>query len=177
MSVKKTKPKKRKKNPGGRPKGTGKPIAKNEHVLKEEYLETIERMGTYGMDLQDVAYLINVPQSTFREMRKKYPQINQRYLKGKASGISRVKMTAYALAETGKCPTTMRWWVEREEIKLDQLAEGKNANKTSGKVTRDRLLEAIKKDPFMDIEQPDLDGPEPEEKDVTPKKVNDPFME
>ncbi len=66
--------------------------------VNKDLLTKIERLASRGMSMPNIASVLGISEGTFYEYKKKYPQINEAWRKGKYKGISEVANAIYSKA-------------------------------------------------------------------------------
>ena len=92
-------------------------------------LHEIEECGRRGLSFSQIAGLMGVSAATFSAQRKRYPEVEAAYYRGRSRGISKVADTLYDAATSGEDMASTRFYLE----KVGGWKE--NAAATTGNVT------------------------------------------
>lgn len=118
---------KKKKNKGGRPKGSG---AK---TLTEEQKKLAGQLAAVGCNLEQIAAMLDMAPATLDALIAKDPSVSQAISKGRSGGISKVASTAYQMAVSGKQPAmtifflkTRARWAEAKDVDPNDDDDNKN---------------------------------------------------
>lgn len=118
---------KKKKNKGGRPKGSG---AK---VLTEEQKKLAGQLAAVGCNLDQIAAMLGMEPRTLDKIIERDPSVSFAISKGRSRGISKVASTAYQMAVSGKQPAmtifflkTRARWAEAKDVGPNDGDEEKN---------------------------------------------------
>ena len=100
-------------------------------VIKEGSmsLADIEECGRRGLSFSQIAGLMGISPSTFTNQRKRFPEVEAAYYRGRSRGISKVAETLYEAATSGEDMASTRFYLE----KVGGWKE--NAAATTGNVT------------------------------------------
>ena len=102
------------------------PIVNTGNVMS---LSDIEECGRRGLSFSQIAGLMGVSPSTFTNQRKRYPEVEAAYYRGRSRGIDKVAETLYEAATSGEDMASTRFYLE----KVGGWKE--NAATTAGNVT------------------------------------------
>ena len=103
-----------------------KPIVNTANVMS---LSDIEECGRRGLSFSQIAGLMGISPSTFTNQRKRFPEVEAAYYRGRSRGISKVAETLYEAATSGDDMASTRFYLE----KVGGWKE--NAATTTGNVT------------------------------------------
>lgn len=110
-------PEKKRKKPGGTPKG----VKAMRIDLTEEQIEMCAKYAAVGLNLNQMAALCDVSTTTFDEILKREPHIARAIEKGRSRGIGKMAQTLFQQAEGGNTTalifylkTRARWAEARE---------------------------------------------------------------
>ena len=92
-------------------------------------LSDIEECGRRGLSFAQIAGLMGISPSTFTNQRKRFPEVEAAYYRGRSRGISKVAETLYEAATSGDDMASTRFYLE----KVGGWKE--NAATTTGNVT------------------------------------------
>ena len=92
-------------------------------------MQEIEECGRRGLSFSQIAGLMGVSSSVFSNQRKRYPEVEAAYYRGRSRGISKVAETLYEAATSGEDMASTRFYLE----KVGGWKE--NAAATTGNVT------------------------------------------
>ena len=92
-------------------------------------LHEIEECGRRGLSFSQIAGLMGISPSTFTNQRKRFPEVEAAYYRGRSRGISKVAETLYEAATSGEDMASTRFYLE----KVGGWKE--NAAATTGNVT------------------------------------------
>jgi len=158
---------------------------------QEETIAMIERMAKSGQPIALIAQILGIDNKTFYRWRQWNPELNARFQKARGEGLGKVIDTAYVMATSGKSEGMTKWYIEKMGSQIvtniHEETEEKEGNTDEGdeNIQRDRIVEALRKDQFLDIKPNEINGPDDAEKesteviDVEPvgKGIHDPFTE
>ncbi len=92
-------------------------------------MQEIEECGRRGLSFSQIAGLMGVSATTFSAQRKRHPEVEAAYFRGRSRGISKVADTLYDAATSGEDMASTRFYLE----KVGGWKE--NAAATTGNVT------------------------------------------
>ena len=92
-------------------------------------LHEIEECGRRGLSFSQIAGLMGISATTFSAQRKRHPEVEAAYFRGRSRGISKVADTLYDAATSGEDMASTRFYLE----KVGGWKE--NAAATTGNVT------------------------------------------
>jgi hypothetical protein len=92
-------------------------------------LQEIEECGRRGLSFSQIAGLMGISATTFSAQRKRHPEVEAAYFRGRSRGISKVADTLYDAATSGEDMASTRFYLE----KVGGWKE--NAAATTGNVT------------------------------------------
>ena len=92
-------------------------------------LHEIEECGRRGLSFAQIAGLMGVSAATFSAQRKRHPEVEAAFYRGRSRGISKVADTLYDAATSGEDMASTRFYLE----KVGGWKE--NAAATTGNVT------------------------------------------
>ena len=92
-------------------------------------LHEIEECGRRGLSFSQIAGLMGISATTFSAQRKRHPEVEAAYYRGRSRGISKVADTLYDAATSGEDMASTRFYLE----KVGGWKE--NAAATTGNVT------------------------------------------
>ena len=92
-------------------------------------LHDIEECGRRGLSFSQIAGLMGISATTFSAQRKRHPEVEAAYYRGRSRGISKVADTLYDAATSGEDMASTRFYLE----KVGGWKE--NAAATTGNVT------------------------------------------
>ena len=92
-------------------------------------LQEIEECGRRGLSFAQIAGLMGISATTFSAQRKRHPEVEAAYFRGRSRGISKVADTLYDAATSGEDMASTRFYLE----KVGGWKE--NAAATTGNVT------------------------------------------
>ena len=92
-------------------------------------LQEIEECGRRGLSFSQIAGLMGISATTFSAQRKRHPEVEAAYYRGRSRGISKVAETLYEAATSGEDMASTRFYLE----KVGGWKE--NAAATTGNVT------------------------------------------
>ena len=99
------------------------------NTANEMSLSDIEECGRRGLSFSQIAGLMGISPSTFTNQRKRFPEVEAAYYRGRSRGISKVAETLYDAATSGEDMASTRFYLE----KVGGWKE--NAATTTGNVT------------------------------------------
>lgn len=102
------------------------PIVNTGNVMS---LSDIEECGRRGLSFSQIAGLMGISPSTFTNQRKRFPEVEAAYYRGRSRGIDKVAETLYEAATSGEDMASTRFYLE----KVGGWKE--NAATTTGNVT------------------------------------------
>ena len=102
------------------------PIVNTGNVMS---LSDIEECGRRGLSFAQIAGLMGITPSAFTNQRKRYPEVEAAYYRGRSRGIDKVAETLYEAATSGEDMASTRFYLE----KVGGWKE--NAAATTGNVT------------------------------------------
>jgi hypothetical protein len=76
-------------------------------------LHEIEECGRRGLSFSQIAGLMGVSAATFSAQRKRYPEVEAAYYRGRSRGISKVADTLYDAATSGEDMASTRFYLEK----------------------------------------------------------------
>lgn len=76
-------------------------------------LHEIEECGRRGLSFSQIAGLMGVSAATFSAQRKRYPEVEAAYYRGRSRGISKVAETLYEAATSGEDMASTRFYLEK----------------------------------------------------------------
>ena len=102
------------------------PIVNTGNVMS---LSDIEECGRRGLSFSQIAGLMGISPATFTNQRKRFPEVEAAYYRGRSRGIDKVAETLYEAATSGEDMASTRFYLE----KVGGWKE--NATATTGNVT------------------------------------------
>ena len=102
------------------------PIVNTGNVMS---LSDIEECGRRGLSFSQISGLMGISPATFTNQRKRFPEVEAAYYRGRSRGISKVAETLYEAATSGEDMASTRFYLE----KVGGWKE--NAAATTGNVT------------------------------------------
>ena len=102
------------------------PIVNTGNVMS---LSDIEECGRRGLSFAQIAGLMGISPATFTNQRKRFPEVEAAYYRGRSRGIDKVAETLYEAATSGEDMASTRFYLE----KVGGWKE--NAATTAGNVT------------------------------------------
>ena len=102
------------------------PIVNTGNVMS---LSDIEECGRRGLSFAQIAGLMGISPATFTNQRKRFPEVEAAYYRGRSRGIDKVAETLYEAATSGEDMASTRFYLE----KVGGWKE--NAAATTGNVT------------------------------------------
>ena len=76
-------------------------------------LHEIEECGRRGLSFSQIAGLMGVSATAFSAQRKRYPEVEAAYYRGRSRGIDRVAETLYEAATSGEDMASTRFYLEK----------------------------------------------------------------
>ena len=76
-------------------------------------LHDIEECGRRGLSFSQIAGLMGVSATAFSAQRKRYPEVEAAYYRGRSRGISKVAETLYEAATSGEDMASTRFYLEK----------------------------------------------------------------
>ena len=76
-------------------------------------LHEIEECGRRGLSFSQIAGLMGVSSSVFSNQRKRHPEVEAAYYRGRSRGISKVAETLYEAATSGEDMASTRFYLEK----------------------------------------------------------------
>ena len=76
-------------------------------------LSDIEECGRRGLSFSQIAGLMGISPSTFTNQRKRFPEVEAAYYRGRSRGIDRVAETLYEAATSGEDMASTRFYLEK----------------------------------------------------------------
>ena len=76
-------------------------------------LHDIEECGRRGLSFSQIAGLMGVSATAFSAQRKRYPEVEAAYYRGRSRGIDRVAETLYEAATSGEDMASTRFYLEK----------------------------------------------------------------
>lgn len=76
-------------------------------------LQDIEECGRRGLSFAQIAGLMGVSASAFTNQRRRYPEVEAAYYRGRSRGISKVADTLYDAATSGEDMASTRFYLEK----------------------------------------------------------------
>ncbi len=86
------------------------PIVNTGNVMS---LSDIEECGRRGLSFSQIAGLMGISPATFTNQRKRYPEVEAAYYRGRSRGIDRVAETLYEAATSGEDMASTRFYLEK----------------------------------------------------------------
>ena len=76
-------------------------------------LSDIEECGRRGLSFSQIAGLMGISPATFTNQRKRFPEVEAAYYRGRSRGIDRVAETLYEAATSGEDMASTRFYLEK----------------------------------------------------------------
>ena len=86
------------------------PIVNTGNVMS---LSDIEECGRRGLSFSQIAGLMGISPATFTNQRKRFPEVEAAYYRGRSRGIDRVAETLYEAATSGEDMASTRFYLEK----------------------------------------------------------------
>ena len=83
------------------------------NTANEMSLSDIEECGRRGLSFSQIAGLMGISPSTFTNQRKRFPEVEAAYYRGRSRGISKVAETLYDAATSGDDMASTRFYLEK----------------------------------------------------------------
>ena len=76
-------------------------------------LHDIEECGRRGLSFSQIAGLMGISPATFTNQRKRFPEVEAAYYRGRSRGIDKVAETLYEAATSGEDMASTRFYLEK----------------------------------------------------------------
>ena len=86
------------------------PIVNTGNVMS---LSDIEESGRRGLSFSQIAGLMGISPATFTNQRKRFPEVEAAYYRGRSRGIDKVAETLYEAATSGEDMASTRFYLEK----------------------------------------------------------------
>lgn len=164
------------------PKKSGRGVSKE---LTPKDIEQLEKMGSMGMPIYQMAYLLGMHTETLRRWIKKIPEAQRAMELGKATSSYNVRATLYNMASSGDNFQATKFWLKtqegfRETDRLELTGKDGEEIKVMNKIDRAKIVKRYKKmldDAEEMLEDLGEDPPTKELPDATQEEIPDDVSE
>lgn len=130
-------------------------------------MKVIANLSKMGMPTNQIAAAFGMGKTQFYERMRQNPEISRTIKANRSKAYSTLLKTAFNLATKEKNERMIIWLAEKwdysSETDGDAVDNIRDVNEASGRdngmpATKQRLLEALHKDPFIDVDKSGEDG-------------------
>lgn len=140
---------------------------KQSFTLNENQIQEVFDLAKQGHSIPTIASFFGVSKATFDRLRQRDAAVDEAVRHGRAKNLIDLMGKAKALAESGN-DKVLLYLIERKRTDLEasDMIDERNEQERQMKdvggsnnapITRERLMDAIKRDPFLNDEE-DADG-------------------
>ncbi|MGB1290544.1 MAG: helix-turn-helix domain-containing protein [Pseudoalteromonas sp.] len=87
-------------------------MSKGKLEIKEEDIDRVETMASYGLKVEQIAAILKMSRKTFYRRMEENPKIEEALEKGRSVAVYNVSQTAYQQAVSGKVPAMTMFWLK-----------------------------------------------------------------